>query len=624
MLKSLSAVIVLAAGSLSPAAGQVAPGTREIFSLTTGRIPRSGLPAGITLLNGSVAGAERDGMTMLKASTPTEFLVALPEVLPQDFTLEFDIVPKQCCNPEDLMVEGTATMSRSSGSAQLTWSRDGVSVVGGGPMYQATMPGDLRESLPGQLTSILISVEGETVKLYTNGRRIYTLIERRFARGRVLRVFLGGQDDGDQAVYLARLRVAAGAATVIASGQAASTGTLVTRESSGTTKTAGGGTIQTTTTTTPIVAPKASAGATATGPLPAAPPPAPAPAAPPPAPPPPPPPPAPPPPPPAPAAPMAPVGVGEGSDLEGQPEPAPEPEEIPQAAPTVKSVLPLAGVSFEVFIRKGGSAAAQVVEITMPDGTIKKHLSTINYEPLVLDVAPGSPLDAWANSMLTGVHVRKTGSLSGGSIPAGQQLQFRDALITAMTVPVLDASNTNPAYLRFTLTPEEIIQTALGAPLNGSMNAWQDSDFQLTMGNLGTKGVVRIEPLTGAMELSSSALGEQRIATATPGKRTISNIRLTLAATDANPVTTWLAWFDDFVVKGNNGDDKELTFTLQLGVGKRTDVSGVQRNYTAANLLNLKGSGVGIIAVRWLPQSATTAARMLQVDLYMERLEVVP
>ena len=91
-------------------------------------------------------------------------------------------------------------------------------------MYQATMPGDLRESLPGQLTQIVASFSGETVKLYTNGRRLYTLTERRFARGRVIRVFLGGQDDGDQAVYLARLRVTAGAATTIASGQAA-TGT---------------------------------------------------------------------------------------------------------------------------------------------------------------------------------------------------------------------------------------------------------------------------------------------------------------------------------------------------------------------------------------------------------------
>ena len=288
---------------------------REIFLLDAAGNPAGGLPSGIRLLSGSVAVATRDGARMLKASTPTEFLVTLPEVLPADFTIEFDIVPKSCCNAEDLSFEGTATLSRSSGSAR--GLEPGRRECGrGGPMYQATMPGDLRESLPGQLTQIVASFSGETVKLYTNGRRLYTLTERRFARGRVIRVFLGGQDDGDQAVYLARLRVTAGAATTIASGQAA-TGTLVTRESSGTIKTAGAGTILTTATTTPTVAPRASAGAIAMGPQPAAPPPAPAP---------------PPPPPPSPAggpaAPMPPIGVGEGVGPVGASQrPVPEPEE---------------------------------------------------------------------------------------------------------------------------------------------------------------------------------------------------------------------------------------------------------------------------------------------------------
>ena len=196
---------------------------REIFSLNAAGAATGGIPAGLRLLSGSVTVATRDGARMLKASTPTEFLIALPEALPQDFTLEFDIVPKQCCNPEDLAVEGTPTLSRSSGSAQILWHRNVQSVMGGGPAYQSTTPADLQESTPGQLTNIVISVEGETVKLYTNGKRLYTLTERRFARGRVLRVFLGGQDDGDQAVHLARLRVSAGAATATTIAQQSST-----------------------------------------------------------------------------------------------------------------------------------------------------------------------------------------------------------------------------------------------------------------------------------------------------------------------------------------------------------------------------------------------------------------
>ena len=211
--------------------------------------------------------ATKDGAQMLKASTPTEILITLPEALPRDFTIEFDIIPKQCCNPEDLAFEGKATLSQSSGSARVLWHPDAQTVMGGGAHYQSATPADLRETTRGQLTHIVASFEGETFKLYTNGRRLYTLTDRRFARGRVLRVFLGGQDDADQAVYLARLRVVAGAATVIAatSGQSASTGTLV--QSGGAIRAAGSGPLPATISGTPTAAPGVSAGATATGPV---------------------------------------------------------------------------------------------------------------------------------------------------------------------------------------------------------------------------------------------------------------------------------------------------------------------------------------------------------------------
>ena len=227
------------------AAAQTTPAGREILLLTPGSFAGGQLPGVVRVLSGGVTGALRNGVQALKAASPTELLISLPELLPQDFTLEFDIIPKQCCNPEDFGVEGTATLSRSSSSAQILWHRNSQSVMGGGPSFQAATPADLQETTPGQLTTIVISVEGETVKLYTNGRRLYTLTERRFARGRVLRVFLGGQDDDDQAVYLARVRVAAGAVTAsqVASTGSASTATTTTTNTGATVRAAGTGTI---------------------------------------------------------------------------------------------------------------------------------------------------------------------------------------------------------------------------------------------------------------------------------------------------------------------------------------------------------------------------------------------
>jgi hypothetical protein len=134
-------------------------------------------------------------------------LVSLLEPLPQDFTLEIELVPKACCNPVDLAI---GEVNQGAASAYLSWDSDGyLSANGGAPdMYQAPIPEDFSVILPAALTSVSMSFDGETIKLYTNGRRLYTLTDRKFARGRTLRIALGAQDDEDQAEYLAKLRIA--------------------------------------------------------------------------------------------------------------------------------------------------------------------------------------------------------------------------------------------------------------------------------------------------------------------------------------------------------------------------------------------------------------------------------
>jgi hypothetical protein len=73
--------------------------------------------------------------------------------------------------------------NQGAASAHLEWDSDGqLRAVGGGELYQAPMPEDFSVILPGALTEVTMSFEGNTVRLYTNGKRLYTL-DRRFARG---------------------------------------------------------------------------------------------------------------------------------------------------------------------------------------------------------------------------------------------------------------------------------------------------------------------------------------------------------------------------------------------------------------------------------------------------------
>jgi hypothetical protein len=203
-----SFALTAALAAESAAQSSFVPGKRTIWELSFANLKPDELPKGIKLLVGNLGIGSKDGKTTLVTNKPTEFLVQLPETLPADFTFEFEVTPKKCCNPEDLMFEGTPAMNRGPTSAQVTWHPEALMVVGGGPVYQSTMPEELKVTLPGTPTEVDASYDAGTLKLYTNGKRLYTLSDRKFARGRVLRVWLGGQEGEEYAVHLSTLRIA--------------------------------------------------------------------------------------------------------------------------------------------------------------------------------------------------------------------------------------------------------------------------------------------------------------------------------------------------------------------------------------------------------------------------------
>src|SRR5688500_11899369 len=190
------------------------PGRAHLFVLDLSGTPVGEFPTTIKQRQGSMEVVIKDGMPMLKASVTSEFVITLPpgEVLPADFTLEFDLVPKPCCAPQDLSFEGTPLINQGAGSAHILWDSDGYLAIvgGGGQNYEAPMWEDFRTLLPGVLTRVVAVVQGPTIRLYTNGRRHYTL-DKQFVRGRVLRVSLGVDLVRQDPVYLAGLRILAGA-----------------------------------------------------------------------------------------------------------------------------------------------------------------------------------------------------------------------------------------------------------------------------------------------------------------------------------------------------------------------------------------------------------------------------
>ena len=272
----LIAVVAAREGSGQSTGGFVA-GTRQIYTLDLSSAPAGSLPKDVSLLRGKAEVVTKDGSPMLRATEPAEVLIRLPEVLPQAFTLEFDLIPKSCCAPEDIGFEGTPAIARSPTSSHVTWNTTTLIVVGGGEYFQIPTPQELAETLPMAPMKFNAVIDASGMKLYINDKVLATLPDREFAHGRVLRVSLGGTDDKDNAVYLSRLRIAEVQPGVVAAGQPAPTSgaTPVTAVTANPTTTAAGmttpapvsavpATTTTTGTTTPtttatVTAPKASA-----------------------------------------------------------------------------------------------------------------------------------------------------------------------------------------------------------------------------------------------------------------------------------------------------------------------------------------------------------------------------
>ena len=106
----------------------------------------------------------------------------------------------------------------------------------------------------------------------------------------------------------------------------------------------------------------------------------------------------------------------------------------------------------------GGLPIASVVSEKAESLIPKKHLGPISYTPLVMQCAAGmsSVLFDWINASWTGKAQRKDGSIvtADVNLTIVNQRDFVQALITETTIPALDGSSKDPAYLTVTLAPE--------------------------------------------------------------------------------------------------------------------------------------------------------------------------
>lgn len=271
------------------------------------------------------------------------------------------------------------------------------------------------------------------------------------------------------------------------------------------------------------------------------------------------------------------------------------------------------------FLRSvdGGAISAEVVSVPGQAYFDGKHLGRVLYEDFAieLDLSLEAAVYEWIANTLIGKHLRRDGSITAvdTQLKARSERAFFRALITEVTVPAMDASSKEPAFLTVRFAPEYTrMKKGSGATVKSStakQKAWQASNFKLEIDGVDCTKVNKIEAFTVRQAVVRDDVGESRDFEREPARLEFPNLRISVPESSAQ---TWIDWFDDFVVKGNDDSSNERTGTLTfLTPDRKTPLGKVA-------FFNL-----GIFRLEREPQPAgVDAVARLRADLYCERLEL--
>jgi hypothetical protein len=268
----------------------------------------------------------------------------------------------------------------------------------------------------------------------------------------------------------------------------------------------------------------------------------------------------------------------------------------------------------------GGEAVGEVVvERPGEDGIARKHLGAVGYSPIVLECGAGmgKPFSDWLGSTLTRKAERHGGAVvaADATYRERSRLEFDDAVVASIGFPALDASSKDAAKLTVSLRPEVTRRRqGSGKPVtqplpDKAQKRWLASAFRLTIDGLDCTRTARIEPLVVVQPATQAPIGEERDQGFPATPLEISDLVVTFAETS---VATWDAWFDSFVLRGQNGPGDEKQGTLELLAADMKTA-----------LFTIGFAGLGIYRLeRRPPAGAKEAVAQVTATMYCEELQL--
>jgi hypothetical protein len=267
----------------------------------------------------------------------------------------------------------------------------------------------------------------------------------------------------------------------------------------------------------------------------------------------------------------------------------------------------------------GGPSADVVIEKLGADNISHKHLAGVKYDDITISTGlDAKPIMNWIAETWDGKSSRRDGSVLGTDYDRRviAEQQFFHALIAETTFPRLETTSKDAAHITVKLAPEytrAVAGSGMPAPAATTgmlQKKWLPSNFRFEMDGVDGSRVTRIDSFTVSQKVVDHAVGEQRDYEKQPAQLEFPNLKVTLAASNAQ---TWSNWLNDFVVQGNNGQDKERNGSI---------VYLSQNLQTELGRINLFSCGIfGLEPDKAV--AGSEAIRRVTADLYCERMQLV-
>jgi len=233
---------------------------------------------------------------------------------------------------------------------------------------------------------------------------------------------------------------------------------------------------------------------------------------------------------------------------------------------------------------EGGAITAEVVsEPVGPDYVTRKHLGKPKYEDFTMQLgfAMSKPIYEWIKASWSANYQRKKGSIiaCNHKLESVSEREFFEALITETTIPAMDGSSKEPAYMTLKFSPEYIrfkkgdAKKASGeyGSTKGEQKLWLPCNFRLEIPGLDCSRVSKVDSFTIKQSSIEDHVGDSRESSREPGKLEFPNLKVTLSE---RQIETWQAWHEDFVINGNNGQEFEKGGALVFLSSNRKDELG--------------------------------------------------